>query len=871
MRGIMRKIILLMNLLVFLIGDTVHSGNNRGLIINNREYFEMPGLNVFVFQNAYPDGHQGGIEIIQHGNRVATCGNVRLSISPGQWQPIPKYGLKGGQKSSAAPSSEARPELVVNKRKNEISMQCQYPYTSRDRQGFNPIIYPDLEIKYNVRVQAKGSTLKIIVDLNKPIPEKWVGQVGFNLELFPGNLYGKTYYMDDEEGIFPRQANGPVYKSEHNHYNPKPLAKGKKLVVAPECKKFRMTIKNKINDLSLLDGSLKHANGWFIVRSLIPAGKTEGAVQWEITPNVIDNWQYGPVVHTSQVGYHPEQPKKAIIELDKRIKSVRQAILKRIHPNGGTKTIISEKPKWWGKYLRYNYAILDFSDVKKSGTYVVEYGDFTTPPFKIEEEVYKRHVWQPTLEYFLPNQMCHMRVNQKYRVWHGLCHMDDALMAPLNINHFDGYNNQDEDSTLSPFEPLEHVTGLNKGGWHDAADYDLRIETQAQTVRVLSLMFEEFNVDYDQTLIDQVNKVTEIHHPDGHPDVLQQIEHGVLTILGGYRNLGRLYRGIICPSLRQYVMLGDAASATDNIIFDNQKQKNKIRDVDGLWYKKVYNLYSDLFDPDVNKELQKYVVPALDDRLVFTETNPTRQMQGATALAAAARVLDDYKPELAQECLSTAEELWMSHKNAKGRQTDVYKIDLLSELFMTTNNKVYKDALCARSGKIAKYANRIGWSVGRIISELNCQKLNQKLEKAVKNYGQSVDSRLKENPFGAAHDRFHYVGMDYYFLHKAWPKLFKKEHLLNALNYQLGCHPGQTTTSLVSGVGTNSPTVAYGNNRANWSYIPGGTFWGGFNIIQPDFPENLKWPFLWQEREYITSGACVYMFSVLAVDELFTK
>ncbi|MCF7885804.1 MAG: glycoside hydrolase family 9 protein [Candidatus Marinimicrobia bacterium] len=849
---------------------SLHAKGTNSLRINKEEYFEMPGLNVFVFQNTYPDGHQGGIEIIQHGSRVASCGNLRLSVSPGQWQPIPQYG-EGGQRSSAAPSSDRISDRKIDKENNEISMVCRYPYESRDSKGFNPIIYPDLNLQYNVRVQAEGSSFKIIVDLEKPLPEKWVGQVGFNLELFPGHLYGKTYYMDNKAGIFPRQANGPVHKSNRNHYNPEPLAKGKKLIVAPETKKFRMTIENQINDLILLDGSLKHANGWFVVRSLIREGATKGAVEWKVTPNVIPEWEYGPIVHTSQVGYYPNQKKKAIIELDGRTKSLQTAKLKRIDPQGGFEIVLSDKPTNWGSYLRYKYAIFDFTKITEPGTYLVEYGDFKTPPFKINSNLFQRHVWQPTLEYFLPNQMCHMRVNEKYRVWHGLCHMDDALMAPLNINHFDGYNNQDENSTLSPFEPLEHVPELNQGGWHDAGDYDLRVETQASTVRTLTLMYEAFNINYDQTLIDQKHHLVEIHHPDGKPDVLQQIEHGVLSILGGYRSLGRLYRGIICPTLRQYVMLGDAASATDNKIFDNKQQKQKIKNIDGLWYKKVANRYSNLFDPDVHDEMIQEVVPELDDRLVFTETNPARQMQGATALAAAYRVLKDYKPDLASECLQTAETLWEEHKDKEGRYVQATKIDLLTELFITTKKSKYREKLCSMEEAAAENIGFVGWSIGRILSNLDCPSLDSKLTQAIKSFSHSVDSTLSQNPFGAQHDRFHYVGMNYYYLHKAWPNIFKKEHLINALNYQLGCHPGQTTTSLVSGVGTNSPVVAYGTNRADWSYIPGGTFWGGFNILTPDLPENKTWPFFWQEREYITNGACTYMFSVLAVDQLLSE
>ncbi len=90
----------------------------------------------------------------------------------------------------------------------------------------------------------------------------------------------------------------------------------------------------------------------------------------------------------------------------------------RISENGGSETVKKGKPEFWGKYLRFNYYQFDFSEIKKPGIYQVEYNGYKTEPFKIGDDVYERHVWQPTLEYFLPVQMCHMRINEGYRVWH---------------------------------------------------------------------------------------------------------------------------------------------------------------------------------------------------------------------------------------------------------------------------------------------------------------------------------------------------------------------------------------------------------------------------------------------------------------------
>ena len=52
--------------------------------INEKGYFQRSGVDVTVFSDYYPEGHQSGVTIIQHGNRVATNGELRLSPSPGQ-------------------------------------------------------------------------------------------------------------------------------------------------------------------------------------------------------------------------------------------------------------------------------------------------------------------------------------------------------------------------------------------------------------------------------------------------------------------------------------------------------------------------------------------------------------------------------------------------------------------------------------------------------------------------------------------------------------------------------------------------------------------------------------------------------------------
>jgi hypothetical protein len=839
----------------------------KGLVIGKSGYFEMPGLNVLVYNNTFPEGHQGGVEIIQHGNRVATNGELRLNATPGQWQPIPKLGV-GYESVGVSPQEVGLKSRIVDTLNNIISMPCSYPDSSRMRQGFNPIIYPDLKLKYNVEVKASGNSFTITVDLDEPLPKEWVGRVGYILELFPGDLYGKTFFMDSKSGVFPRQANGPTYTDASDEILPAPLAEGNKLVVAPESDLLRMVIESNGAKMQLLDGSLEHNNGWFTVRSLVPAGATKNAIVWTITPNVIPNWIDKPVVHLSQVGYHPNQPKTAFIELDKNDSFLPKVSLMKLESTGNYKLVKEEAPAYWGKYLRYQYAKFDFSEIKEEGMYIVKYGDITTNVFSIDKDVYKRHVWQPTLEYFIPVQMCHMRINQKYRVWHGACHLDDALMMPMNIRHFDGYNNEAETSTQSKYKPLEHVPGLNVGGWHDAGDYDLRIESQAETVTALACIYEEFGINYDETFIDQQNRHVELFQPDGKPDVLQQVEHGVLAILSGYRSMGTLYRGIIVPSLRQYVHLGDAATHTDNKICDDKELRDKANKINEMWYKKVANRYSNIFDPELNYDQIELVVPELDDRLVFMETNPEWQLIGAGSLAAASRVLKNYNPALAKECIDAAEDLWQKNKNGKGRFIEAQKMQTLTELILATNKDEYKNDLYSFSPNVKQSFGWIGWSLGRILDRIDNQDFKDSVNAAAVAFKPMQEKILGQSPFNSPMSHTEYVAFRQYYLYKYWPDLYPASNLYSIINYLLGCKPGNSINSLVSGVGVNSPTIAYGFNRADWSYIPGGTFWNAVNLVSPDFAEDKTWPFLWQEREYIITAPCYYMFSVLAADKI---
>ena len=829
---------------------------SQKLTINKDGYFEMPGITLMVHNDIYPEGHQGGITIIQHGSRVATNGDLTLTSTPGQWQPYPRLIKK---------------EIFNDK--NEIDVTLQFPDSTREATEDQPIIYPDFKLTYHIRVIADSDFFHIIVNLDNPLPQEWVGKIGFNLELYPGDLFGKTYLIDQQSGVFPRYANTPVEQIENGELETVPMAEGKTLVVAPEDEYRMITITSKNGLLKLLDGRVEHNNGWFIVRSLIPSGSTTNAVEWTVKPHTVKGWMYTPVIHTSEVGYFPKQTKIAVIELDKRDSSIEEVKINKIIPKGGFETVLSVKPVDAGNFLRYKYINADFTSVQDSGMYVVKYGSIISDPFKIGKDVYKTGVWQPSIDYFLPAQMCHMKVFEKYRVWHDMCHLDDALMAPENINHFDVYAQGKDPQDI---EPLQHINGLDKGGWHDAGDYDLRFESQIGTILTLAYAYEEFNIkDYDQSLIDEDEGVIEIHHPDGKPDVLQQIEHGLLSVIGGYKNMGEFYRGIICPTLRQYVLLGEAGEMTDNKIYEGKRPQK----YEGFWYDHISNKYDKYFYVQNNRHTPKEFVKDLDDRIVFTDDNPGYQVYGVTGLAAAARVLKGFNDSLSNECLNIAENVWKKYRSINRKGINGQKVGALVELILTTGKEEYKNELINMLPEIAENINDEGWMVGRVLPLINNEKFISEVNKEIIKVKEGIDGAVKENPFGVPYhpeiwgagwgiQRF---GFKHYFLHKGWPEIFSIEPMLSALNFILGCHPGENTASFVSNVGTNSQIVAYGFNMADWSFIPGGDI-SGTNLVRPDLPELKKWPYLWQQAEYVVGGGSTnFMFLVLGADKVLNE
>src|SRR5439155_7871341 len=119
-----------------------------------------------------------------------------------------------------------------------------------------------------------------------------------------------------------------------------------------------------------------------------------------------------------------------------------------------------------------------------------------------------------------------------------------------------------------------------------------------------------------------------------------------------------------------------------------------------------------------------------DDRLVFTEEDAGHHDKGIAALAAAARVLNDFDPPFARECLATAESAWTRSQSTDKSFDD--HIAAAVELLLTTHKPEYENTLLENRKQIVARIDRVGWSVARVANLLSDKSFVDEIRATVK-------------------------------------------------------------------------------------------------------------------------------------------
>jgi hypothetical protein len=844
----MKKLIYLS--IIVVLAAACNTTPDQDLKLNHLEYFETQGVNVLVYNNLFTGGFNdektAGIELIHHGVRTAQGGAVRLSNTPEQWDLVP-----------AIPSRKVD---SVQKTIESILRYADYDFDSR------------------VVVSAKGKAVEISVYLDKPVPAALEGSAGFNLEFLPSQYWGKTYLMDGRYNRFPRyvvsntvarpnsekikQFKGYITSDDRGtgkFIDPLPLETGRTILMAPEDPERMVKISSEDADLMLYDGRVLAQNGWYVVRSLLPPGKTGRVLTWIVEPNAIRGWIREPNIGFSQVGYIPSQQKVSVIELDKKDKPLAKASIYKVGEDGTTSRVFSGKIIPWGDYFKYHYVKFDFSSVTTPGIYYIQYGDFKTNNFLIENNVYDK-ITDATSDIWIPIHMNHMFVNEAYRVWHGEPFKEGYLQAPPNTDHFDLH--RQGPTTDTKYKGMELIPGLNTGGFFDAGDFDIETGSNIGVVQNFVQTWESFKPLRDQTFVDQKQRYVDLHRPDGKPDILQFIEHGTMNLVAQAEIIGHMAQTLSNSVLDNYHHLGDAASITD-----------------GLPYNPKLGPY------EVARDGRSSGVK--DDMWAFTSRNPGLDLRAATMFAAASRALKGYNDDLSARALKQSKRLLSEATELLARQPQGFggrgggsaDVGTNLQLYISTGEKQYSD----------KFLELLWPSLDRNVSMSLLTALNaiphmdasfrEKLRPYVVKYKEYIDGLEKDNPYGVPIGLGNWAGSGgvvsfgttVCFASMYFPDIVDASHAFKAVNWLFGCHPYHNY-SLVATVGAARPkAVFYGNNRADFSFIPGNVA-PGILFRKPDHFENYDdWPFLWGQNEGTIGGNTSYLIFGSAFKSLISK
>ena len=102
------------------------------------------------------------------------------------------------------------------------------------------------------------------------------------------------------------------------------VSQAKEIRIAAEDGLRSFVLSSEDSVLSLTDEREMSENGGFVVMASLPPHSAQQHLTLKLTPKIDPNWRREPVIQVSQVGYHPDQKKMAVLELDSRKKRSRK-------------------------------------------------------------------------------------------------------------------------------------------------------------------------------------------------------------------------------------------------------------------------------------------------------------------------------------------------------------------------------------------------------------------------------------------------------------------------------------------------------------------------------------------------------------------
>src|SRR5256885_13875206 len=118
--------------------------------VKSNDYLSTQGFDVMLYDNTFHpvfvDEKNTAMQMILHGERIATNGDVRLMPTPEQWDLVAKLNGRHADK--------ANDRLIAD------------------------LSFPAFDFSYTLEVAAEPGGVKVSINLDKPLPQKLEGRGG---------------------------------------------------------------------------------------------------------------------------------------------------------------------------------------------------------------------------------------------------------------------------------------------------------------------------------------------------------------------------------------------------------------------------------------------------------------------------------------------------------------------------------------------------------------------------------------------------------------------------------------------------------------------------------------------------------------------
>ncbi len=231
-----------------------------------------------------------------------------------------------------------------------------------------------------------------------------------------------------------------------------------------------------------------------------------------------------PAIKVDTVGYPRGWRKVAVFNVDPGKPVVRDAagaVAYRIAPahiESRGLDEASKDPVW----------LVDFTGLRKPGTYTLSGGGATSDPFRIRDDVYDEALLAGLKSFYF--QRTRMPLETPYAVWKG----DAYTRKRASHVHEDvGWDFADY--------PKKRRKWKVEGGWHDAGNFDMYIPSTAPSAQALLMAYEWAPDRFD----DESLVIPE--SGNGVPDILDEVRWGLVWVLslqepgGAFRHRESVY------------------------------------------------------------------------------------------------------------------------------------------------------------------------------------------------------------------------------------------------------------------------------------------------------------------------------------------